>query len=124
MATQDCTSTTDAEMDELWSMFEASPAQMTEQDFSEMRRLMFGVEGKRTVSAGLFMLTKSGQDLLELMHQGPDMEEIYTELTECVTNRAALLREVADALDSSAARLSIALCDSIPNQGSAEANHV
>ena len=105
---------TDTELDALWQQFETSPALLTDDELSEIDEMMFATEGRRTVRAGLLMLTQSGRELLDKMRGDPEMVEVYSELAECAKDRATRLRGVADALDTASARLALALCDAPP----------
>ena len=102
---------TDAELSSLWQQFETCPALMTETELSEIDRMLFATEGRRTVRAGLLMLTQSGRELLDMMHGDPEMVSVYAELAECAKDRATRLRGIADALDTASTRLAMALCD-------------
>ena len=90
--------------DALWTAFLASPAQMTMHEMEEVSRMPFAVEGRRTVRAGLVILTKSGKELLNVMHGDAGMVEFFAELAECAKDRAARLHGVAEALDGAAIR--------------------
>jgi hypothetical protein len=98
-------------LDALWSQFEECQPLLTTEELEEVSRMLFATEGIRTVRAGLTMLTVSGRKLLEVMHGDTEMVGVYEELAECLKDRAARLRSVADSLDTAQARLRLALCD-------------
>ena len=102
------------ELDALWSQFETSPALLSDDEFSEIDKMMFATEGRRTVRAGLLILTQSGRELLDKMRDAPEMVAAYSELAECAKDRATRLRGVAAALETASTRLRIALCDAPP----------
>jgi hypothetical protein len=111
MAENDGMPATDAEAEALWTEFLASPALMTMTDWEGARNVLFDTGGMRTVSATLLILTKSGQELVDLMHKGPDMVSAFDELAECAESRAESLRCTAEAMEAAAMRLRLALCD-------------
>jgi hypothetical protein len=102
---------TPSDADALWAQFLAAPAVMTCDDLDTVTRDTFGPDAVRTLRCSLVMLTRSGLDLVEMMHKDGEIAPIFRELTECATARAAALREVADLLDMAAVRLKLALCD-------------
>lgn len=104
-------STKDAELDALWAQFEACEPVMTVEQVDEASMVMFGADAVRTVRAGLFMLTRSGRELMQTMHSDSEMVSVYSELAECVSDRAKRLRDAAEALDTAGTRLRLALCD-------------
>lgn len=116
-ATQESTPQPD-ELDALWKQFEECQPVLTSEELEETSRMLFATKGVRTVRAGLVMLTKSGRELLDVMHGDPEMVGVFEELAECVKDRAERLRGVADALDTAGTRLSVALCDAGPRAAS------
>lgn len=109
-ATQESTPQPD-ELDALWKQFEKCQPVLTSEELEETSRMLFATDGVRTVRAGLVMLTKSGRELLDVMHGDPEMVGVFEELAVCVKDRAQLLRGVADALETAETRLTLALCD-------------
>lgn len=116
-ATQESTPQPD-ELDTLWKQFEECQPVLTSEELEETSRMLFATEGIRTVRAGLVMLTKSGRELLEVVHGDPEMVSVFEELVECVKDRAQRLRGVADALETAQTRLTLALCDAGPRTAS------
>lgn len=102
---------TDFELDALWKQFEECQPMMTIEELEETSRMLFGAGGRRTVRAGLLMLTKSGRDLLKMMRNDSDMVSAFKDLAECAKDRAERMRGVAEALETAALRLGCALCD-------------
>ena len=101
----------DAALKLLFKQFESCRALMTAAEVSKIEQVLFATDGRRTVRAGLFMLTRSGREMLDTMRGAPEMVSVYEELAACATDRAAKLRHIADALDTASARLALALCD-------------
>jgi len=99
------------EFDVLWKQFEDCPPVLTPEELEETSRMLFATEGVRTVKAGLVMLTKSGRELLDILHGDAEMVGVFEELAECVKDRAERLRFVAEILDTAQTRLALALCD-------------
>ena len=83
---------------------------MTEAEVSKIEEVLFSTDGRRTVRAGLFTLTRSGRRMLDDWHGEPEMVGTYKEMAKCATDRAAKLRGIADALDRASARLEFAWC--------------
>ena len=108
------------ELDALWKQFEECPPLLTPEEMEETSRMLFAADGVRTVRAGLVMLTKSGRELLDVLHGDPEMAGAFGELAECIKDRADRLRGVAEALETAEMRLQLVLCDAGTDGGAKE----
>lgn len=112
-ATQESTAHAD-DFDALWKQFEECQPVLTLDELEETSQMLFDADAVRTVRAGLAMLTKSGRELLGVMHSDPSLAGVFEELSDCIEDRVKRLRGVADALDGAQLRLRLALCDARP----------
>lgn len=111
MAEINSTAVSEGELDALWAAFLDAPALLSADKIDKVSRDLFGKDTVRTVRATLLMLTKSGAELLEVMHSDEQMPNVFRELIACGKDHAKHLREVAEVIEAATGRLNLALCD-------------
>jgi hypothetical protein len=99
---------TEQEADKIFADFESQPAQITEDQMYAMAQkyLDLGV----SVRAGLAMLSRSGADLVEWVKDDRDFALAAAVAANSISECAGKMKELGEMLDSSALRLSLALC--------------
>jgi hypothetical protein len=100
-----------AELDALWQQFQHSAPVLTMPEVERASDVLLGTEGARAVRAGLAILTKSGAELLELVHRDADAPKVLAELSAVLDERVGILRAAADTLNTAHTRIALALCD-------------
>lgn len=120
---------TTEELETLWRQFEESEPVLTIEQVELVDKNMSDLGSRRTRRGGLAILTKSGAELLQMVHDGDESTiDAFRELRECLHDHVENVRAIAEALHTAATRLGMALCDAgaptHPARGDdAEVNH-
>jgi hypothetical protein len=121
MAESNCTDVVEGDPDALWEQFKSTRVSASHGLVELTSKALFGTEARRDIRAPLLMLTKTEQELIDLVERDPEMVAVFREIMGGAQKRAAALRAAAAMLDISGARLRTALCAAPEDAGAADA---
>ncbi|MCQ9373276.1 hypothetical protein NMQ14_03325 [Methyloversatilis sp. XJ19-13] len=121
MAEINCTDVVEADPDALWEQFKSTRASASYGLVELTSKALFGAEARRAIREPLLMLTKTEQELADLLERDPEMVAVFREMMGGAQKRATALRAAAEMLDMAGARLRVALCAAPEDAGTADA---